>query len=125
MYVTQSVHFKASVRLITSTVLSDGNVLVHGTAYLETHRVLHFLFNTSTISQDQDYVDADEHTDDQNEKLGGHRVRSLHRNFLNFDPFPLVEIDAYFRLVDQVCANVLQDVLRGYIATESNPVNCH
>ena len=108
-----------------TTVLSDSNVLIYSAAHFETHGIFHFFLNTSTISQDQDHVDANEHTDDEDEELGGNSVGSLHRYLLNFDAFSLVEIDAYLGLVDQVRANVLQNVLRSYITTEGHTVNSH
>ena len=105
--------------------LSYGNILIDSATHFETHGIFHLLLNASAISQNQDYVHADEYTDDQDEELGGHSVGSLHRYFLNFDTFSLVEIDAYLGLVDKVSANVLKNVLRCYIATESHTINSH
>ena len=105
--------------------MSYSNVLVYRAAHFETHSILHFFLNTSAISQDQDHVDTNEHTDNEDEELGGNSVGSLNRYFLNLDTFSLVEIDAYLRLVEQVRANVLQNVLRCYITTESHTVNSH
>ena len=104
-------------------VLGDGDVLRHGVAHFEAHRVFHLLLNTAAVGQDEPHVDSNQDKDDKNDDTGSNRVLTFHNFVLVLDVLPLVKFKAAFRLGGQVGANVFHDVLWRDVTTEGHPVD--
>lgn len=113
------------MRVLARLVLSHSDVLRYCAAYFESHGVFHLFLDASTVGKDEQDIDANKDAYDGDEEFSRDGVGRIDDLLLVLDVLSIVEVDAYLRLVDQVGAHVLQDVLGCDVSAESHAVDGH
>jgi hypothetical protein len=75
--------------------LSHGDVLGDSAAYFKAHSVFHFFLHAAAIGNNQDNVYSNKDTDDHDQQLSTHCVRTLHSGFFIFNVLFFVKVNAY------------------------------
>ena len=105
--------------MVSTIQLSYRDVLGDGVAYLETHGIFHLFLDTLTVGDDQEGVGTDENNDYDNNGESTDSTLALNFYGLINNVFFFGKMDADFRFVYQIGADIFQNVLCGDCAAES------